>query len=434
MATTADAGAGHGAPLAVAADPPRFSGRKCASASEAGAGNGACCGSGDQCGCNAGAELTVRKPRTKRKPSEAAARRRMANQIPDDIQNDPELAKAIAQIRKTVWRVRQAGSKRVALQFPEGLLLYSCVISDIIERFTGADTIILGDVTYGACCVDDLTAIALGADFMVHYGHSCLVPIDITTIKMLYVFVDISIDIDHIALMGTIQFASSVHVASTKLLEFFPHMSIPQAKPLSPGEVLGCTSPIIDGVDALVFIADGRFHLESAMIANPQLRAYRYDPYPKVLSIEKYDLPQMMGIRADAIASAKSAQRFGIILGTLGRQGNPLVLDRLTQLLQQRSKQFFVLLLSEIFPDKLARFHDVDAWIQVACPRLSIDWGYAFTKPLLSPYEAEVCLERAEWKEGSYPMDFYAKGSGPWTNYYSDKTQSVATWSDGLIG
>ena len=28
-----------------------------------------------------------------------------------------------------------------------------------------------------------------------------------------------------------------------------------------------------------------------------------------------------------------------------------------------------------------------DRWVQVACPRLSIDWGYAFPKPLLSPYE-----------------------------------------------
>lgn len=55
-------------------------------------------------------------------------------------------------------------------------------------------------VTYGACCVDDLTAIALGADFMVHYGHSCLVPVDVTTLKTLYVFVDITIDIDHVTL------------------------------------------------------------------------------------------------------------------------------------------------------------------------------------------------------------------------------------------
>ncbi|RLN91544.1 hypothetical protein BBJ28_00017773 [Nothophytophthora sp. Chile5] len=171
--------------------------------------------------CSCSSQLVAHKAKTKRKPSAAALKRRMANQIPEEIQKDPELTKAIEQlpwnysfeIRKTIWRIRQAGSKRVALQFPEGLLLYACVISDIIERFTGADSIILGDVsgysfpcvrasrpqvTYGACCVDDLTAIALGADFMVHYGHSCLVPIDVTTIKMLYVFVDIAIDVDHV--------------------------------------------------------------------------------------------------------------------------------------------------------------------------------------------------------------------------------------------
>lgn len=32
----------------------------------------------------------------------------------------------------------------------------------------------MGDVTYGACCVDDYAARALDCDFMVHYGHSCL--------------------------------------------------------------------------------------------------------------------------------------------------------------------------------------------------------------------------------------------------------------------
>lgn len=54
---------------------------------------------------------------------------------------------------------------------------------------------ILGDVTYGACCVDDFTARAMGCDFLVHYGHSCLVPIDTTQIQTMYVFVDIGIDV-----------------------------------------------------------------------------------------------------------------------------------------------------------------------------------------------------------------------------------------------
>jgi 2-(3-amino-3-carboxypropyl)histidine synthase len=41
-------------------------------------------------------------------------------------------------------------------------------------RFTDALTVIMGDVTYGACCIDDYTAVALGCDMLVHYGHSCL--------------------------------------------------------------------------------------------------------------------------------------------------------------------------------------------------------------------------------------------------------------------
>jgi hypothetical protein len=41
--------------------------------------------------------------------------------------------------------------------------------------------------------------------------------------------------------------------------------------------------------DALVFVADGRFHLEAIMIANPGLPAYRYDPYGRELIREQYD-------------------------------------------------------------------------------------------------------------------------------------------------
>ena len=71
------------------------------------------------------------------------------------------------------------------------------------------------------------------------------------------------------------------------------------------------------------------------------------------------------------------------------------------------------MLLSEIFPAKLAQFSDIEAWIQIACPRLSIDWGYAFTAPLLSPFEAAIALGEKEWeKKDDYPMDFYAFDSG----------------------
>ncbi|CAO0794362.1 unnamed protein product [Mucor circinelloides] len=361
---------------------------------------------------------------------------RVANQVPDEILNDPLLNKSLEtmpsnynfEIHKTVWRVRKAKAKRVALQLPEGLMMFACLIADILEIFCDAETLIMGDVTYGACCVDDYTARALGCDFLVHYGHSCLVPVDITTIETLYVFVDIGIDTQHfiatvkknfekgkrLVLVGTIQFAAALQASKAPLEEDFT-VFIPQSKPLSPGEILGCTSPKLTDMDYIVCIGDGRFHLESIMIHNPDLPAFQYNPYGKTFTRERYDHLEMHSLRKHAISVAKEAKKYGLVLGTLGRQGKPQILEYLEQAIKEQGKESVNVLLSEIFPGKLEQFEDVDAWIQIACPRLSIDWGYAFPKPLLTPYEASIALGKAEWQD-VYPMDFYANDSlGPWT-------------------
>lgn len=101
----------------------------------------------------------------------------------------------------------------------------------------------------------------------------------------------------------------------------------------------------------------------------------------KLFSKEGYDHEQMKANRTQQIEKAKEAQTFGIILSTLGRQGNPKIMNNIKTLLEKQGKQFFTILLPEIFPDKLDLFEDIDAWIQIACPRLSIDWGMSFSKP-----------------------------------------------------
>lgn len=105
--------------------------------------------------------------------------------------------------------------------------MFSCIIGDILKRFTDCDVVILADVTYGACCVDDFTAKALNCELLVHYGHSCLIPVQETSgIQMLYIFVDIKFDASHLietlkanfetnsklALVSTIQFVSALQV------------------------------------------------------------------------------------------------------------------------------------------------------------------------------------------------------------------------------
>merc|ERR1719414_983527 len=104
---------------------------------------------------------------------------------------------------------------------------------------------------------------------------------------------------------------------------------VPQVKPLGLGETLGCTSPVVDEADAVVFVCDGRFHLESAMIQNPSVPGgfYRYDPAALTLTRESFAHGEMHRSRRAAIEAAKGASLVGLILGTLGRQGSTGVLE-----------------------------------------------------------------------------------------------------------
>ena len=79
--------------------------------------------------------------------------------------------------------------------------------------------------------------------------------------------------------------------------------------------------------------------------------------------------------------------------------------------------------MSEISPELLQLFQ-VDCFIQVACPRLSIDWGESYTKPLLTSWEAfeiwgneEKIVEDPDNLQSTFPMDYYSNNGGEWTNY-----------------
>lgn len=110
----------------------------------------------------------------------------------------------------------------------------------------------------------------------------------------------------------------------------------------------------------------------------------------------------MRAARQAAIAAAAPARHWGVILGTLGRQGNPQLMATLQQKVATKGLQLTTVLLSEVTPPKLKLLGHVQAWVQVACPRLSIDWGEGFDRPTLTPYEALIALgEVPGWWEGA---------------------------------
>ncbi|CAA6673312.1 unnamed protein product [Spirodela intermedia] len=393
-----------------------------------------------------------------RKPK-PAPRRFVKSQIPESILNDAALNSAISllpsnynfEVHKCVHRVRSSSARRVALQFPDGLLMYSLPLADILRSFAGADeVVVLAEPTYGACCIDDLAAAALSVDLLIHYGHSCLVPVSFSKVDVARLVEVVRSNFEpstRLVLAGTVQFNSAVHSARVSLLEEHGYqVLVPQAKPLSAGEVLGCTAPTVGrsngGAEALVFVADGRFHLEAFMIANPEIKAFRYDPYLGFF-------PGRVRSRGDE--GGEEAGDYG------GPEGEEMG--------RGEGMDYTVVLMSELSPARIELFGDsVDAWVQIACPRLSIDWGEAFKKPLLTTFELEIAMGflpgwwenrrppaaqgsspcgatrkeengsascgdgscgpsgksvEAEEKEGHYPMDYYAQDGGDWNGSYA---------------
>ena len=62
-------------------------------------------------------------------------------------------------------------------------------------------------------------------------------------------------------------------------------------------------------------------------------------------------------------ASVQNSGNYGLILSTLGRQGSSKILENLKKKLIECNKNFVIVLMSEIFPQKLQLFSDVDVLV-----------------------------------------------------------------------
>jgi 2-(3-amino-3-carboxypropyl)histidine synthase len=87
--------------------------------------------------------------------------------------------------------------------------------------------------------------------------------------------------------------------------------------------------------DTVVYLCDGRFHMEAVMISNPNHSFFQYNPYTKIMSIEQYDFKQMIEVRQSELARCKITEKtvVGVIMGVLGRQGSNHIIEVADQLL-----------------------------------------------------------------------------------------------------
>ena len=299
--------------------------------------------------------------------------------------------------------IKKKNCKTVGLQFPEGFKRRAIMIAGELEDDTGSDIIISGNPCFGACDID--TTLAGKVDVMFHFGHSKMGKFENV------VFIEVRSNVDvlqcvKIALphfktinIGLITTVQHIH----KLEEIARFLDENGKKGISgkgdlrvsyPGQVLGCnfTAARID-CEEYLYIGSGIFHPLGVAIATGK-RVVAADPYINQaieVSPEKF-----MRKRSGYIAKSMDAKVFGIIVSSKSGQNRIDLARKLSGIAGRHGKKAQIIMMDLVTPEQLLAFK-VDAYVNTACPRITIDDAERFHVPVLSPSEFEIVLGERKW-------------------------------------
>jgi 2-(3-amino-3-carboxypropyl)histidine synthase len=291
-----------------------------------------------------------------------------------------------------------------------------------MESEYGVTSYVAGDPCYGSCdTFPENDSELLGVDLVFHIGHAISLP----RLGSRTIFVDVEDDVPFdevvdksgemlrdIRKIGLITISQHLHMlaAVSKLYEQMGfQVSIGEGKGhLKDGQVFGCefypAFNIRDAVDAFVFLGQSPFHAVGVAISTGK-PTFMLDPYRSVVEDMTALCQEMMKKRYLALALAKEAHRFGMIVGLREGQVSVRRIRELKRGFEAKGRSVQMITMRDITNDHLQQFRGIDAFIQSACPRISVD-GYTFDRPVLSVPEAQALLSMID---GNDPGEFLSK-------------------------
>ncbi|MGQ9624042.1 MAG: diphthamide biosynthesis enzyme Dph2 [Candidatus Bathycorpusculaceae bacterium] len=311
-------------------------------------------------------------------------------------------------------KILEIGAKRVLIQLPEGLKNDAPRLSKIVEK-AGALPIISADPCYGACDLATAEAESLDADLIVHYGHSKMIKYE--KVPTLYIEARATISIEDavkkalpmmekwrkIGLVTTVQHVQTLDIAKEMLLHSSKIVAIGDAGQMSyPGQVIGCdysnAKSIAGDVDAFLFIGGGRFHALGVGLSTFKSTIIA-DPYEKMACSVDEEVQRVLRQRWANVEEAFNAKVFAVLVGLKPGQKRLELALNVKEKLEKSGKNVCLFAAREITPEALMEFPVVDAFVNTACPRISLDGTSKFKKPVLTVNEAMVVAGELSWEE-----------------------------------
>ena len=294
----------------------------------------------------------------------------------------------------------------VALNGPDGMLpRVQETAVNIMNRF-GIPAYVLADTTWGTCDLNSNGAKVLAAEILFNIGHTINMQNFEKNVIMIDAFDDIPFDNvslkcaemlkgKTISLVTDSQHLNQVDAVRAIFESNGVNVKIGKGKgQLNDGQVFGCefypAMEVRDQVDANVFMGQSNFHA-SGLALSTNKQTFVLDPYfNEVRDVTEF--AQMLQRKATlSIYKAAEAKTFGIIVGLKEGQISKTTILKFKRELEKEGKAVQLFVLTDITNERLRNLKGIDAFIQVACPRISTD--NQFDKPVLSTPQANALLK-----------------------------------------
>lgn len=351
-------------------------------------------------------------------------------------------------IQRTAAQVVAGRYVKIALQFPDALLvdaptvvarLKTCISNiplplDNQEDKEGKSEAngegvregafyVLGDTSYGSCCVDEVAAEHVAADVLLHYGRSCL---SVTrALPVIYVWGHFPITVapllDGVQRLVTDRETPLLLVSDTCYVHAQAQIeegligmgftNVTATSLIDPNERHKDVGTAVAGIGSLngrsytlhestklsnvvlIYIGPPSPTLTNILLTHSSLVAaiYTYDPISSRLSSETTQNTQLRR-RYAVVQKARDAEVVGIVVGTLGVDRYLEIILHLRSLVQSAKKKSYVFAMGKLNPAKLANFAEIDVFVLVACGENSLVESRDFFKPIVTPFELSLAL------------------------------------------
>ncbi|HXW67180.1 MAG TPA: diphthamide biosynthesis enzyme Dph2 [Thermoplasmata archaeon] len=329
---------------------------------------------------------------------------------------DPGPSRVFATVGAPLFQaIREVRPRRIVLQVPAGLVRNAHDLAARLREEGGAPVVIATRACFGACDAPSRDE-APNADLAIVLGHA---PIPNLAVVRPTFFVEMRESAgDPEALAATVDRAQMPRrlglVASVQHLDLVTplvaalerrgrevHVGSGDRRLAYPAQALGCNytgaESVAATVEAFLFVGTGRFHPVGLAYAVDR-PVWSLDPLRNVLE-PPIDRAALLRRRQLTVATARDAQRWGILVSTFAGQNRTPTALALQERARARGRTAEILVFDRLDPRDLEG-RALDAYVNTACPRIALDDGGLYPKPILTPPEFLMAL-------GELPLEPY---------------------------